>query len=344
MSSEGRLAVVLFNLGGPDRPEAVRPFLRNLFSDPAIIAAPGFVRAPLAGLIAHSRERGAQASYALIGGASPLLAATLAQATALEDALSRRRPEREVKVMTAMRYWPPLAEEAARAVESFSPDRLVLAPIYPQFSTTTTASSLDAWRREYRGVGQVATLCCWEVNDGLVQAHADLVRSTWEQAGRPKVRLLFSAHGVPQSAIRRGDPYQWQIERTCAAIAARLEVNLEWRVCYQSKVGPTRWLGPSTVEEIQAAAREGLGVLIDPVAFVSDHVETLVEIDHDYRRLAGAAGVKDFLRCPAVGVHPAFIGGLADAVDRAAGRVGVGPDAEPCPGAFTACGARRSQA
>ncbi|MHB8530580.1 MAG: ferrochelatase, partial [Caulobacteraceae bacterium] len=321
-ASPGRIAVVLFNLGGPDDERDIRPFLRRLFADPAVIRAPSLIRKPLAAILARSRERSARKNYAAIGGGSPLLIQTVAQARALELVLQERSPTSAVRVFIAMRHWRPLSSETAQAVEAFAPDQVVLAPLYPQFSTATSGSSLAAWRKAYRGGGEAHAICCWHQNSGLIEAHADLIASTWDAAGRPNVRLLFSAHGLPRSIIARGDPYQWQVDRACAAVARRLGAGWDWRVCYQSRVGPMNWLGPSTPEEITRAARDGLGVLVDPISFVSEHVETLVELDHDYRRVADEAGTRPYLRCPAIGVHPAFVVGLADAVDRCLARSG----------------------
>lgn len=335
-----RIAVVLFNLGGPDGQADVRPFLQNLFSDPAIIGAPAAVRMPLAWFIAKRREKMAQANYALMGGGSPLLKETRAQADALAGALARRLPGDVVRTFIAMRYWSPDTATAAREVAAFEPDEVLLVPLYPQYSTTTTASSLKAWRQAYKGSGRTSTLCCWYANEGLVEAHANAILSTWEAAGRPHVRLLFSAHGVPMSVIDKGDPYQWQIEATCAAIAARLGEGWDWRLCYQSRVGPMKWLGPTTPEAITAAAEEGLGVLIDPVAFVSEHVETLVELDIEYAHMAEELGMQAYLRAPAVGTDQVFIEGLAGAAVRALDGLGVSADNARCPGAFSQCGQR----
>lgn len=305
-----KLAVVLFNLGGPDGPAAVEPFLKNLFSDPAIIDLPGFVRRPLAGLIARRRAPEARKNYDLMGGGSPLLPETERQARALEAALSR--PGLEVRAFIAMRYWSPTTEETARAVAEFNPDEIVLLPLYPQFSITTTASSLKAWSEAYRGPGQVRTVCCYPAAAGLVEAHVVKIRETFEAAGSPKnVRLLFSAHGLPEKVIKAGDPYQAQVEATAAAVAERLGEGWDWQVCYQSRVGPLKWIGPSTVEAIGAAAAEGKGVLIAPIAFVSEHVETLVELDREYAALAAELGVAPYLRAPALGIEPAFIEALA---------------------------------
>ncbi|HWF01640.1 MAG TPA: ferrochelatase [Caulobacteraceae bacterium] len=334
----GKLAVVLFNLGGPDGPADVRPFLRNLFADPAIIRLPAPLRLALAQWISRTREKLARANYAIMGGGSPLLGQTQAQATALQRELSRVSPGVETRVFIAMRYWRPFSEATAREVAAFAPDRIVLAPLYPQFSTTTTGSSLAAWRKAYTARTPTHTLCCWYANAGLVEAHVQAIRGAWEAAGRPRVRLLFSAHGLPQRVIDAGDPYQWQVEATCAAVAARLGEGWDWRICYQSRVGPMKWLGPSTPDAIASAAAEGLGVLIAPIAFVSEHVETLVELDHEYAALARGLGVQVYLRAAAPGVAPSFIEGLAAAVTEALERSGAAPDGAGCPDGFAHCG------
>jgi ferrochelatase len=309
-----RLAVVLMNLGGPDSLQAVRPFLFNLFKDPAIISLPAAARYPLAGLIAGARARSARANYAVMGGASPLLKETQAQAVALEARLS----DRNAKVFIAMRYWRPLTEDAAREVAAWAPDEVVLLPLYPQYSASTTGSSVAAWRAAWRGRGRLHEIRSYPAMPGLVEAHAARIRQAWDRAGRPqRLRLLFSAHGLPQRQVDAGDPYQREVEATCAAIAERLQWPWDWRICYQSRVGPMKWLGPYTTEAIGQACSEGMGVLIDPVAFVSEHVETLVELDRDYAELARRQGCPAYVRAAAVGTHAAFIDGLAELVTAA---------------------------
>lgn len=327
-----RLAVVLFNLGGPDGPAAVRPFLRNLFADPAIIGLPAPLRLPLAELISRTREKSAQANYAIMGGRSPLLPETQAQGRALEAALNAGPTDTEARVFIAMRYWKPETDETARAVGAFDPDELVLLPLYPQFSTTTTGSSAAAWAKAWKGRARPRTVCCYPTLGGLAEAHGRKIVGAWEAAGRPSpVRLLFSAHGLPEKVIAAGDPYQAQVEATAAAVAARLPNDFaDWRVCYQSRVGPMKWIGPSTPEALAAAAAEGLGVVVVPIAFVSEHVETLVELDHEYAALARDLGLPAYVRTPAVGVEAAFIEGLAEIAATALGRDGV----------QTACGGR----
>ena len=339
-----RIAVVLFNLGGPDDQASVRPFLFNLFRDPAIIGLPDPFRTWLAGLISSRRETGAQANYALMGGGSPLLAETRQQAAALEQALGSRLPGDSVRAFIAMRYWSPLTEQAAADVAAFAPDEIVLLPLYPQFSTTTTESSLKAWREAYAGPGVSRTVCCYPQAPGWIAAQAEAVRARLAEAGHRPVRVLFSAHGIPESLIaRKGDPYQEQVEATCAAIAAAAglgEREADWTICYQSRVGPMKWLGPSTPEAIQRAASEGVGVVVTPVAFVSEHIETLVELDIEYAELAHGLGVAPYLRTPAVGVAAPFIRTLSDAVVEALPREGVAPYGPGCRAAWKACPAQ----
>ena len=341
-----RIAVVLFNVGGPDRPEAVRPFLRNLFSDPAIIGAPSPVRWALAELISRMREGVAKRNYAVMGGASPLNVETEWQADALQASLAAERPGDEVRVFIAMRYWRPLVEEAAREVAAFAPDEVLLLPLYPQFSTTTTASSLAAWRAAYAGPGRERTVCCYFEDEGLAAAHADLIVDAWRRAGSPaNVRLLFSAHGLPERIAVRGDPYPWQVERTCAKVADRLPAGWDWRLCYQSRVGPFKWIGPSIQAEIEQAAKDGKGVIVDPIAFVSEHVETLVELDRDYAELARRVGAQPFIRAAALGTHPSFIEGLVRQAQAAlaGARVGAGAS-RMCRAGFERCGLQQEAA
>lgn len=338
-----KVAVVLFNLGGPDNQAAVRPFLFNLFKDKAIIRLPTPARLALAALISTTRAKSARANYALMGGGSPLLPETKAQADALQQRLGGHLDGAQVQVFIAMRYWRPFTEETAREVAAYNPDEVVLLPLYPQYSTTTTASSIEAWRKAYRGTGTVRTICCYADEPGLIEAHAARIRQAWENSGRPdRIRLLFSAHGLPQQVIDDGDPYAEQVERTCSAVIEALGKDglgrdWDWRVCYQSRVGRLKWLGPYTPDAIAQAAQDGRAILITPIAFVSEHVETLVELDHEYGELAQSVGVSTYIRAPALGVHEAFIGGLAVSVQRALGIAGTAPAGSPCSGAWRRC-------
>ena len=330
-----RLAVVLFNLGGPDGPADVRPFLQNLFSDPAIIGLPAFLRLPLARFIAYRREKSAQANYALMGGGSPLLPETFKQAGALQDALSDAADE--VGVFVSMRYWRPLTDETARQVADFAPDEIILLPLYPQFSTTTTGSSLKAWAEAYAGPGQVHTVCCYPEAPRWIEAQTKAIRAELKKAGDQPVRVLFSAHGVPEKVITgRGDPYQAQVEAGCAAVAQAAGLS-DWSICYQSRVGPMKWLGPSTPEAIEQAASDEVGVLVVPIAFVSEHIETLVELDVEYAHLAEKLGVSPYLRAKTPGLDRSFIGALADAVRAARHGPAIQPFGPGCRGDYAAC-------
>ena len=335
-----KLAVVLFNLGGPDGPAAVRPFLFNLFRDPAIISLPGPARLALAALISTTRAKSARANYAQMGGGSPLLAETKKQAQALRDAVQAGRPNDDVRVFIAMRYWHPFTQETACEVAAFAPDEIVLLPLYPQYSTTTSGSSLEAWGKSYKGSGRSRAVCCHPTLDGVIEAHARKIEAAYEAAGRPRpARLLFSAHGLPEQVIEQGDPYQAQIEATAAAVAARLGEGWDWKVCYQSRVGRLKWIGPSTEDAIREAADAGLALVVTPIAFVSEHIETLVELDIDYAKVAKAHGAKAYVRAPALGIEPAYIEALAGAVDAALARPsGVGPMGDwICPAAWSKC-------
>lgn len=336
-SAVRRIGVVLVNLGGPDRQEAVRPFLFNLFHDPAIISLPQPFRWLIAQLISRLREKSAQANYAKMGGGSPIVPESLKQADALRDELNRRWAAQgaEAYVTLAMRYWKPFSTDAVAAMRGAGVEEVVFTPLYPQFSTTTTASSWKAWLGA-GGAGSRA-ICCYPSLEGFINAHVDRVVDTWEKAGKPaRTRVLFSAHGLPQKVIDAGDPYQIQVEETVAAIAARLPEGLEHVVCYQSRVGPLKWIGPSTEEALETAAEDGMGVIVSPVAFVSEHIETLVELDEEYAEKAEELGMSHYLRAPAIGTHPAYISALADLVEEAA----FGPAAIVSARAGGDCGAR----
>ena len=323
-----RVAVVLFNLGGPDCPEAIRPFLLNLFRDPAILRVPFFIRPLLAQVIAMARVKPATENYAILGGKSPLLELTQEQASALEGALAD--PEIEARCFIAMRYWHPFSLQTAAEVKAWDADEVFLLPLYPHFSTTTTGSSLAAWRDAASRVGlarPVTTLCCWFRDSGFVAATASIVQRSLAEAraaSAAPVRILFSAHGLPQTIVDRGDPYQYQIESTVEAVVERMgEPGLDWQVCYQSRATPQKWLDPSTEEAIEHAARDKVAVLVVPIAFVSEHSETLVELDVEYRELAEKMGVPGYFRAPAQNSDAGFIGALAEAVHKARAR-GVG--------------------
>ncbi len=335
-----KLAVVVFNLGGPDCPEAIEPFLRNLFSDPAIIRLPTILRLPLARFIAARRAPIAREIYERIGGRSPILEETNAQAKALELALGQAGVE--ARVFVAMRCWKPFSAETAAAVAAWKPDKLVLLPLYPQFSTTTTASSLDDWSvaAKRAGLAQAdGTICCYPTGAGFVEAEVTLIREALAKK-RPGVayRVLFSAHGLPRSVIARGDPYPSQVEQSARAIVAALDVpGLDWRVCYQSRVGPLAWIEPATDGEIRRAGEERTGLIVVPIAFVSEHSETLVELDIEYAKLARDCGVPDYIRVPTVGTQNAFVEELKRLVLDAAGQGGAATRRRVCAAGVSCC-------
>lgn len=322
-----RVAIVLFNLGGPDRMESVRPFLENLFLDPAILRVPGFIRPWLGRFIAKRRTKAASENYAILGGKSPLLELTEEQGRSLDAALAGEKAA-EYRSFIAMRYWHPMSEACARAVAAWGAEEVLLLPLYPQFSTTTTGSSLAAWEAAARKAGlsvPTTTLCCWHSDPAFAEATAALVRGAWEKAraelpAEIPLRILFSAHGLPESIVKAGDPYQWQVERSVAAVAERLGIEgLDQVVCYQSRVTPQKWIGPSTEDELERAAHDKVAVLVCPIAFVSEHSETLVELDVEYREEAERLGVPGYFRVPAQNSDPAFIAALRDLVLAARG-------------------------
>ena len=345
-----KTAVVLFNLGGPSSLESVRPFLFNLFNDPAIIGLPQPFRGPIAATIAIRRAPLAKKIYALMGGSSPLLANTLVQAEALEARLGDG-----YKTFVVMRYWHPRAAQQIAAVMGWAPDLVLLLPLYPQYSTTTTGSSLREWEVLSRRHGfhpATRAICCWPVLSGFVTSvTADIDQALARIPQGIPVRILFSAHGLPKKVIAGGDPYQYQVERSVASVVTALNrPELDYQLCYQSRVGPLQWLEPSIGAEIERAGAEGVGLVVVPIAFVSEHSETLVELDHDYRILADKAGVPAYERVTTVGTSADFIASIEELI-----RSHTAPDysgdascsAEPgweCPTAFGRCGARQKGA
>lgn len=342
-----KVAVVLLNLGGPDSKESIEPFLFNFFTDPNIIRLPYPARWLLAKLISRRRSRKeAGESYGLLGNKSPLLENSQAQAAALEKHLNGRNNAPVFKTFVCMRYWHPMADEVVQQVKIWGADRIVLLPLYPQFSTTTTWSSLGVWHKAAQAANLTtasSTVCCYPWNEGFIKASAENIRRCYEQAqkdGHEAPRILFSAHGLPESVVAGGDPYQWQCERGAEKIAAALNIpDLDWRICYQSRVGPMKWIGPSTEEELQNAAEDGKAVVIYPHAFTQEHVETLVELDIEYKEEAEHMGLAGYYRAETVGVHPDFIAGLLELVRESLPGEGVRAEGGQtlCPAEFGRC-------
>ncbi len=314
-----RIAIVLFNLGGPDSLSAVTPFLFNLFNDRNIINLPQPFRWALAKLISSRRAPVARHVYQQMGGRSPILPNTQAQASALQTLLAGGD---DMRCFIAMRYWHPFTEETALAVKDWCPDEVILLPLYPQFSTTTTASSYRAWNAIARQIGLTVPqrlICCYPDEPGFIAALADLTRKALAEAEtavpHATPALIFSAHGLPQKIVAAGDPYVTQVEATVAAVASTLELAHDaYQIAYQSRVGPLKWVEPATDDTIRAAARAGKPIVVVPVAFVSEHSETLVELDIEYGDLARKNGATTYVRAPTVATHPAFISGLAGLV------------------------------
>lgn len=308
-------AVVLMNLGGPDKLDNVQPFLFNLFNDKAIISLPNPFRYLLAKLISSRRNKKAQGIYSRLGGGSPILPETQAQADALQSSLSKHG---DFKVFICMRYWHPMSQEVVDDIKKYNPDEIILLPLYPQFSSTTTASSFDDFYNVAKKSGldrPIKKLCCYYQDENFCQAYAELIKPYYEKAlktGAP-IKMLFSAHGIPQNRIDAGDPYEWQVKKSVEKIVSLMAIdNLDYTICYQSKVGPLKWLEPATEHEIENAAKDKQAVILIPVAFVSEHSETLVELDMDYKELADEMGAACYLRVPTVRTHPSFIKSLTN--------------------------------
>jgi len=345
MSDRKRISVVLFNLGGPDKPAAVEPFLFNLFNDPAIIELPGLFRWLLAKLVSKRRAPIAREIYKHLGGSSPLLPLTQDQAAGLKVALSAQYPSNDYQIDIAMRYWHPFADETAKLIKVFDPDMVVLLPLYPQFSKTTSGSSFIDFEQalDHAKIGaKRRTVCCYPTDSGVIDSHVDLITESLKKVPDGcKSRILFSAHGLPKKVIEGGDPYQWQVEQTADQVVSALAIaDLDWTVCYQSRVGPLEWIGPSTEAEIERAGQDGVALIVVPIAFVSEHSETLVELDIEYGELAHDKGVETYIRVPALGTSQPFIDGLAKTVieavaDQETLRSSPGP--RLCPHGFTRC-------
>ncbi|MBW8727818.1 MAG: ferrochelatase [Inquilinus limosus] len=277
----------------------------------------------MARLIARRRTPVATEIYRQLGGASPILAQTRAQGRAVAARLADLG---EVRSFVAMRYWHPFAAETAAELRAWRPDEIVLLPLYPQYSTTTTRSGLTDWAAAARAAGLSAPTRVVEAapaEPGFIAAQADLIHRAWPPTGG-RHRLLFTAHGLPLPIVQAGDPYPDQVRASAEAVVAALGTpGLDWRIAFQSRVTPQEWLKPDTEEEVKQAGRDGVGLVLVPIAFVSEHSETLVELDIEYRAVAEAAGVPSFIRIPAVGVHPAYVAGLAAQVRQALGAASV---------------------
>jgi protoporphyrin/coproporphyrin ferrochelatase len=321
MAEKKKISVVLFQLGGPDSAAAVKPFLYNLFCDPDIIDFFGawFARRPLARYIARKRAGVVREHYDAIGGHSPIRLLTERQARALEAALA---PHCNARCFIAMRYWNPLTAEAVAEVNANDASELVLLPMYPQYSFATTSSSLKEWKRLYSPNGNAPRTHVIEKffdHPLYIQAIAEKIALSLTHFSEPdRAHIVFSAHGLPLSLIERGDPYAKHVEETARLVMQRGAWKNSQTLCYQSKVGRRKWLSPSLTETIEKLARAGeKQLLVVPVAFVTEHIETLHEINIEAREEAEKFGVEQFEMMPAVGDSPTFISALADLVLKA---------------------------
>ena len=309
-------AVILFNLGGPDKLENVEPFLFNLFNDPAILNLPGFFRYPLAKLIANRRAPIAKKIYQELGGSSPILPLTEEQASALELKLNKDDGLSKYKCFIVMRCWHPRAKNVVKEVINYNPNEVILMPLYPQYSAATSGSSIKEWNsicKKNNFKVKTSIICCYPTDDNFIQAHKDEIMKKTHNLKNYK--LIFSAHGLPEKNIKKGDPYQWQVEQSVDKIVNSLNIkNLDWILSYQSRVGPLKWIGPSTEDIIVENSKLGKQIVLVPIAFVSEHSETLVELDIEYKELAAKNGCKNYVRVPALGTNENYIKAMSNLI------------------------------
>jgi protoporphyrin/coproporphyrin ferrochelatase len=334
-------AIILFNLGGPDKLENVKPFLFNLFYDPAILNLPKFFRYPLAKIISGRREPIAKKIYQEMGGSSPILKLTNDQANHLEIKLNKKKSD-EYKCFVVMRCWNPRAQEVINDVKKYDPEELILLPLYPQFSAATSGSSIKEWHdvcRKEKYKVKTNTICCYPTNNNFIKAHSEEIKKMI--INLKNFKLIFSAHGLPEKNIKNGDPYQWQIEQSVNKIIEDLQIkNLDWILSYQSRVGPLKWIGPSTDDVIIENSKLGKHIVLVPIAFVSEHSETLVELDIEYKKLAKDNGCKDYSRVPALGINENFINSLVDIItneDFTNFEKGILSPKQRCPSIYNKC-------
>ncbi len=311
-------AILLINLGGPDSLDSVEPFLHNLFSDPDIMGYNRFLLGPMAKFLSQKRGPAVRKYYSLIGGKSPILGLTLRQGEALQEALS---PCGRFAVFVAMRYWHPMIEDVVKKMLVFPLKRIIVLPLYPHYSVTTTGSSLKEFNRVWRQIGapeiEVNIVREWYDNPFYIDSMRDTVQKTLEshKLNIKNTSIVFSAHGIPLRFIKKGDPYARQIEKSVALISERLDPGGNYHLCYQSRVGPLKWLGPSTEEVLKELGEKGIkDIVLVPISFVSDHLETLYEMDILYKEKAIGYGISDCYRAPALNDSPLLIEALKDIV------------------------------
>lgn len=331
-------AIILFNLGGPDSLNAVEPFLFNLFNDPAIISLPSFIRYPLAKLISKRRTPTAKAIYSEMGGKSPILEETQSQAEEIEKSLKNENDD--YKCFIVMRCWNPRATEIIKKVKEFNPNQIILLPLYPQYSKATSGSSIKEWidvcKKENLKT-ETKIVCCYPTEKDFILSYSNLIKEKIDLKRLSETTLIFSAHGLPENKIKQGDPYQWQVEQSVKELVKKLSIkNLNYILSYQSRVGPLKWIGPSTENIIKDEAKKKKIIVVVPVAFVSEHSETLVELDIEYRKLAEENGSKDYIRVPAVTINKDFINSLKSSILKASNGENFTSSIK-CPSKFKKC-------
>ncbi|RMG55677.1 MAG: ferrochelatase [Acidobacteria bacterium] len=318
MAPRARIGILLLNFGGPETPSDVRPFLRHLFADPEVVRLPAIIRVPLARLLAGIRYRQSREYYRQIGGGSPIRRITERQGEALKRALQQWGYD--VGVYIGMQCWHPFIAEAVERIIEDGVTHLVVFPLFPQFSFTTTGACLAKLRREVQRrtdwpVKQQVTIEHWHAEPRYIEALSQMIEevlSDFAAEAGSRVHLLFSAHSIPQRYVDEGDPYVEQTRETVERIMDRLGRQNPYHLAFQSRLGPVRWVSPYTDRVIQQLGREGVRhLLVIPISFVSEHIETLYEMDILYRETARRAGITDFRRVAAPNTHPAFIGALA---------------------------------
>ncbi len=326
-----KIAVILMNLGGPDSLQSVQPFLFNLFYDKAIIRLPNPLRWFIARIISSFRARYSRDIYAKIGGKSPILEETLSQKNALDKLLGHN-----IQTFIYMRYWHPMAPEVASAIKEYSPDEVLLLPLYPHFSTTTTKSSINEIEKYLDGF-KIKKICCYYDFAPFIDAHIDNIQKEFNKIQDfSNAILLFSAHSIPEKFVQDGDPYQFQTEISVEKIIQKLNVNIEYKITYQSKVGRMKWLTPNTDQEIINAAKAGKDIYIVPISFVSEHSETLVELDIDYKKLAEENGASKYFRFPTLSNSKKYIEALYEIISK-----NIAEDTNIYLPAFTKCSGKK---
>lgn len=342
--SQRRIGVVLFNMGGPDSMDAIEPFLFNLFRDEDIIQLPGgrFYQNALANLIASKRAPKVADDYEHIGGKSPLKEQTWEQAKALESRLNAAHGDIEFTCLVAMRYWHPFTEEAVQSLQEKGITEVLLLSLYPHYARATTGSSLKEWQRvvtEWNATFDTSVICAYPTEPSYISFMVEQIKesiATIPEGFDPaEAHIVFSPHGLPQAYVDQGDPYEKQIRATAAAIMEHFDQP--HHVAFQSQVGPIKWLEPKTPAVLEELAHKGVETtVVVPIAFVSEHIETLYEIDVEFGDEAREAGIKNFIRVPAAGAHPRFIDVLENVTESYLARPHKGftchgnPDGECC--------------